>query len=591
MSPKGKQARKSQRKKAQEKANLATQITETTEDKDSDSTHTPQNSNNKKRPREPEKEGKQTSESEIAAEPQNKKGSASNQLQAKCALVNMTSDFGEETPLQTPISDHQENLTPVEGEVQKEMASTGDNTTEEVNNSHITSPPPMGPAQWDQIMARFDSFEKSIQATIKEEIKVNSVGIQKQVKSLTSKVKEVEGHISANKKEIAKITQKVDNIDNIQEIIASEVEKQVSNRVASLERDLEVSQAEIAKLKNSKTKNPAQNPNQSDYVTKQEFMKEQSFARKRNLMLMGVEEPKEEEDDKITVPDLLQKRLNIPRIKIDMAIRMGTSPGKYPRPILISFKHMSQRFQVWYKKGELNKDQEVKLWLQEDLPKSLRNELNILLRVQKKAKTLADKYPDVKIKDLRIRVQGNFYSVKDLELLPDDLKPSKSSTPQNENTVVFFGRSSPLSNHHLCKIDIAGRSFTCVEHFLAWQRANVAKDPTLADEVLNMKDPSEHKKTLNALKGKNPEDWEETVENVLLTALRAKFKQNRKLREFLCDSYPRKIGEASLNVKWGIGMSLTNADVLDTTKWNENGNRLGKALEVIREELLQEQPH
>lgn len=307
-------------------------------------------------------------------------------------------------------------------------------------------------------------------------------------------------------------------------------------------------------------------------------------------MLMGVEEPKEgEEDEKSKVSDLLQNRLSIPRPKIERAVRMGASVGKYPRPILVSFKHIDQRFQVWYKKGELNKDQTHKLWLQEDLPKPLRNELNTLLKVQKRAKLLPEKYPDVKIKDFRIKIQGRFYRASELEHLPDDLKPSRSTTPQNEHAVVFFGRSSPLSNHHLCNIIIAGRSFTCVEHFLAWQRANIAKDHPSADDVLHMKDPSEHKRTLNALRDKNPDQWEETVENVLLVALRAKFQQNDSLKKFLCNTHPRRIGEASLNTKWGIGMSLTCDDVLDTTKWNVEGNRLGKALEKVRGELLQSQ--
>lgn len=380
----------------------------------------------------------------------------------------------------------------------------------------------MGPAQWAQIMARFDTFEKTIQATIKDEIKISSAGVQKQVKSLNNKMKEVESHISTNTKEIAKINQKVSSIDNIQEMIASEVQKHVSNKVDSLEKELHASQAEIAKLKKAKSR--TSDSSSSENVSRQEFLKEQCFTRKCNLMLMGVDELKEGEDEATKVAELLQKRLNIPTLKIEMAIHMGPTAGKYPRPILITFKHIKQRFQVWFKKGDLNKDQETKLWLQEDLPKPLRADLNALLKVQKRAKSLSDKYTDVKIKDFKIRVQGQFYNAQELELLPDDLKPSTSTTPQNDKAVAFFGRSSALSNHHICKFIIAERSFSCVEHFLAWQRANVAEDKTLAAEVLTMKDPSDHKKTLNALRDKNPDRWEETVENVLLTALRAKFK-------------------------------------------------------------------
>lgn len=424
-------------------------------------------------------------------------------------------------------------------------------------------------------MLRFDSFEKSIQTTIKEEIKINSAQMQKQMKSLNSKVKEVEGGISANKNEIAKINQQVSNLNDLQgdikTIVAAEVQKHVSERVASLEKDLEDSKAEINELKKIKHNPPPQNPN------------------KDHSQLMGMEECKEGENDKSKAAKLLQTRLNIPRIRFDMALRMGEPGGKNPRPTLLTFSDMGQRYQVWYKKGSLNKVQTVKLWLQEDFPKPLRIEMNALLKIQRKAKALPEKYPGVKIKDFKIKIQGRFYSAHQLELLPDDLKPSRNATPQNDNAVAFFGRASPLSNHHLASFKIAGRDFTCVEHFLAWQRANTAKDKVLADEVLNMSDPSEHKKVLNTLREKNPEEWEKSVENELLTALRAKFNQNEALKKFLCETFPRKIGEASINPTWGIGLPLTSEDVLDTSKWNEEGNRLGKALEAIRHELLQEQ--
>lgn len=112
-----------------------------------------------------------------------------------------------------------------------EMDMEGSGSEKEVNNTLHPPPPIMGVAQWQQIMSRFDKFEKSIQATIKEEIKVNSVGLQKQVKSLNTKVKEVERNISANKNETAKINQKVSNLDNLQGIIAAEVHNRSHNNM------------------------------------------------------------------------------------------------------------------------------------------------------------------------------------------------------------------------------------------------------------------------------------------------------------------------------------------------------------------------
>lgn len=537
MSPKGKQARQSQRKKAENRLNLLQQGSESPRTTGCDSTPSPKNLKNKKRPRETEQEEGQTPGTEPSSQHQNKRNQA---------LPDSEGGSEGSGSSEMDTSEHRESRSP-QGSEDEQKTDSGQ-SGKGSNEVNTTKTPPLNHIHWEQIMARFDSFEKSIQSTIKEEIKVNSTQLQKQMKSLNNKVKEVEGGISTNKNEIAKINQKVSDLNdrqgNIQTIVAAEIQKQVSERVASLEKDLEDSKQEIDKLKKIKS-NPPQNSSQSGQVSRQEFLLEKCFVRKRNLMLMGMEECKEGEDDKSKAAGLLQTRLNIPRVKLEMALRMGAPGGKYPRPTLITFSDIGQRYHIWYKKGELNKDQSEKLWLQEDLPKPLRADMNALVKIQKKAKSIPEKYPGVKIKDFKIRIQGQYYNAQELELLPDDLKPSRNATPRNDNAVVFFGRASPLSNHHLCSFKIAGRVFTCIEHFLAWQRANIAEDKTLADEVLTMKDPSEHKKILNSLREKNPNEWEDTVENILLTALRAKFQQNPHLKKFLCDTSPRRIGEAS----------------------------------------------
>lgn len=74
-----------------------------------------------------------------------------------------------------------------------------------------------------------------------------------------------------------------------------------------------------------------------------------------------------------------------------------------------------------------------------------------------------------------------------------------------------------------------------------------------------------------------------------MMALRAKFFQNRDLARFLMDTYPRLIGEASKNEVWGIGLSLDNKDVLDSSKWRKEGNLLGTSLAKVREELFDRQ--
>lgn len=286
--------------------------------------------------------------------------------------------------------------------------------------------------------------------------------------------------------------------------------------------------------------------------------------------------------------ELRKTRLNIPTPRLESTYRIGEKGGNKPRPIMMTFTNVPQRNVVWFKKATINKDQEQRLWIQEDLPRELRMEINALLKVYRYAKNLPEVYPDVKIKDFKLRVDGKFYTHTQLEALPVNIRPSTIATPSTEDTVVFFGRDSPLSNHFICSFDIAGTNFTSVEQYLAWSKAKVTPNTNLVTEILNTTDPAEHKRTLNFLKGENTQEWEEKREDAIKTALRAKFGQNAFLKDFLCNTYPKKLGEASPNPVWGIGMSLRDQHVLDQTKWNVEGNLLGKTLTTMREELLQE---
>lgn len=98
--------------------------------------------------------------------------------------------------------------------------------------------------------------------------------------------------------------------------------------------------------------------------------------------------------------------------------------------------------------------------------------------------------------------------------------------------------------------------------------------------------PVQHKIILNILKNDCPDVWKEKVKGIILDAARAKFSQNDDLAEFLVGTQPLRIGEASRDVLWGVGIALENREVLDSTRWPQDGNLLGRTLEQVREELI-----
>lgn len=247
MSPKGKQARKSQRKKAQ----LRQEAVDMNADTSMEDRNTPiKDLRSKKQPREIdlELEGQHSADIEKKSEPKIKKNSSSNQ---PCTEAN-PEDNGE--VIQGNLSSKMSTVNPSNAIATGSSTNTDDSGLDhgdiqtEVNKPSHHNVPPLGQMQWAEIMSRFDSFEKTIQATIKEEIKVNTVGVQNQIKKINTTVKGIENKVSTNQSAISKINQKVARLDNLKESLASEIEKQVSQ----LKTDLQASKEEIDTLKSAK---------------------------------------------------------------------------------------------------------------------------------------------------------------------------------------------------------------------------------------------------------------------------------------------------------------------------------------------------
>lgn len=232
----------------------------------------------------------------------------------------------------------------------KELSSKNNPSSGE--NLPITPPSLPAPthSQWEQILQRFDAFKQTIKSTIQEEIRVNTSGLQNEVQSIKTRLTWVVAFCN----EVYNIDQKVSRLGELKEDILGEVDKRISSKIDS----------------------------------KIDFLREKYFPRRCNLMLMGLDEPDNDDDEIESIASLLQIRLGIPKPTIIQSVRMGTVKGKSPRPIRITFANFPQKLAVWYKKSKLNKNQPQKLWLQGDLPKPLPAELNVLLKVLKKAKSL-----------------------------------------------------------------------------------------------------------------------------------------------------------------------------------------------------------
>lgn len=197
---------------------------------------------------------------------------------------------------------------------------------------------------------------------------------------------------------------------------------------------------------------------------------------------------------------------------------------------------------------------------------------------------------NVKVKDYALWLNGREILPSELEDLPLKLRPSSLAAPRSKEALAFYTKHSFLSNHFRSTFVVEDMEFHSVEQYLAYRRATLSKKKQFIKRASKATNPAEAKYILNCLSNNNSKKWNNMRGDVLLTALRAKFGQHAPLATYLKDTKDLQLGEASTNPVWGIGMTLDNKDILNTSKWNQNGNLLGRSLMKVRAELSGKAP-
>lgn len=319
-------------------------------------------------------------------------------------------------------------------------------------------------------------------------------------------------------------------------------------------------------------------------------IRRQAFDNRQNLVITGLQE--NDAHPFGAVKDFINKTLGIPRVSINEVYRIGRQPdpdSQYCRPIVIKFRTLADRNQVWRNRTPItSEDSSSTIRIKADLPRALRDHLPIMYRIQKAASTMPD-YKTAVVRNYQIVLHGKEYPPQRLEHLPAPLRPSSISAPRSQNALAFFSKYTVLSNHYLADFKVQRLRFHSVEQFLAFRRAKLSGQQFYIQKALRAKTPVEAKSILHALKEDHVTEWDQQVQAVGEEGVRAKFLQNPELRQSLLDTKNLRLGEASRNPRWGVGMNLDDPDILDVSKWSATGNLLGSTLMKIREEIRQDQ--
>jgi ribA/ribD-fused uncharacterized protein len=158
---------------------------------------------------------------------------------------------------------------------------------------------------------------------------------------------------------------------------------------------------------------------------------------------------------------------------------------------------------------------------------------------------------------------------------------------KTDKYVFFWGGT--YSQWYPSKFTIDNIEYNCCEQYMMAKKALLFEDFESYKKIMTTKGPKEQKALGRSVKGFDKNKWEAVCREIVYEANYAKFTQNTVMKSELLRSGDRELVEASpYDNIWGIGMSESDKDILDKSKW-KGTNWLGEAIMKVRKTIIEEQ--
>lgn len=142
-----------------------------------------------------------------------------------------------------------------------------------------------------------------------------------------------------------------------------------------------------------------------------------------------------------------------------------------------------------------------------------------------------------------------------------------------------------LSNWYPSPFALDGASFSSAEQYMMYRKATCFGDETIAERILEAKDPALIKALGRQVAGYDDRVWCGLRQLAVYEGLLAKFSQNPVLGEKLLLTGDALLAECAVKDRvWGIGLSMGDLARLDPSRW-QGQNLLGYTLMAARERL------
>ena len=157
------------------------------------------------------------------------------------------------------------------------------------------------------------------------------------------------------------------------------------------------------------------------------------------------------------------------------------------------------------------------------------------------------------------------------------------------NEIICFHnpdeKNGYLSNWYRSNSILDHTTFTSMEQYMMYQKARFFKDQDIADQILAIEDVARIKELGRMVANYDEKIWNGVRQIIVYEGLLAKFSQNEELFEQLLSTGNAILAECAVRDQiWGIGLSMTDRNRFDMTKWRGQ-NLLGFARMMVRKQL------
>lgn len=363
------------------------------------------------------------------------------------------------------------------------------------------------------------------------------------------------------------------------------VAAQACTKADETQNELRQLKEEVVMLRSEVAKSGAQSRHKAMKKYDKNIEKLEGYSRRFNLVIEGLKEPEGETDVQLRqkVASFIKNILAVSDVQFDITHRLGPE-GRANRKTIVKFLSLWDKDKVWEARSALKVEENKHLKMYMDKPRGVKEREALAFKITKAAQR-TNRYRRVRFHRGQVWLDDRAFHFAEYDRLPEDLRPRAISSPRNLEVVVFYSHFSPFSNHHWAPFMANDVYYATTEQFLARERALFADNEFMAEQAMETDDPVDHSRILYQLKEDGLDlQWRKAVPDILEYGILQKFQQNSAAREFLIESGSRKIGEATLDAFWGIGMSLSDSRIFNFRLWSEH-NLMGKILMKVRDTL------